>query len=317
MEQCEKSVEPPATQTSKEGVKSHIPRIPFPQRLKQQNLDKKFSKFLEIFKKLHINIPFADALAQMPTYAKFLKELLANKRRLEDVETVKLNEECSAILQNKLPPKLKDPGSFTIPCTIGDMHFDKVLCDLGASINLMPFSVFNSLGLGEPKPTTMYLQLADRSIKYPRGIVEDVLVKIDKFIFPVDFVVMDMEDGQGTPILLGRPFMATSRTLIDVQQGKLILRINDDEVTFNVFDSMKHSSSSDDMTCFYINVIDQCVDEHFQSDRFNDPLEACIAQGDASNEDERVNECTYFLEALPPYPRVKGVETILYIEDPG
>ena len=105
------------------------------------NLNKQISKFLEIFKKLHINILFADALAQMPSYANFLKEILKNKRKLEDFETVKLNEECFVILLNKLPRKLKDPGSFTIPCIIGNINFDKALCDLGASINLIPLSI--------------------------------------------------------------------------------------------------------------------------------------------------------------------------------
>ena len=101
----------------------------------------------------------------MPSYAKFLKEILANKRKLEDYDTMKLNEECSAILQNKFPPKLKNPRSFTIPCTIGDSYFEKALCDLRASINLMPHSVFRKLGLGEVKVTTVSLQLADRTIK--------------------------------------------------------------------------------------------------------------------------------------------------------
>ena len=145
--------------------------------LQKQKLDKQFGKFLEVFKKLHINIPFAEALEQMPSYAKFMKGILSRKLKLEDLETVALTEECSAILQQKLPPKLKDPGSFTIPCTIGNLSFDKCLCDLGASINLMPLSVFMQLGLPDPKPTNISLQLADRSITYPRGIVEDVLVK--------------------------------------------------------------------------------------------------------------------------------------------
>ncbi|XP_073277685.1 uncharacterized protein [Primulina huaijiensis] len=127
-----------------------------------------------------------EALAQMPYYAKFLKDILTKKRKLVDFETVKLSEKCSAILQNKLPPKLKDPGSFSIPCTIGNSNFNKALCDLGASVNLMPYSCFEKLGIGEVKPTTISLQLADRSIKYPRGVIEDVLVKVDKFIFPVD-----------------------------------------------------------------------------------------------------------------------------------
>ena len=204
----------------------YVTPIPFPQRLQKNKLDKQFTKFLDVFRKLQINIPFADALEQMPSYVKFMKEILSNKRKLGEYETVMLTEECTAILQNKLPPKLKDPGSFTIPCTIGNSYFDKALCDLGASINLMPFSIFKKLGLGEIKATTISLQLADQSIKRPRGIVEDVLVKVDKFIFPVDFIVLDMEEeDREIPLLLGRPFLATGRTIIDVQQGKLILRV--------------------------------------------------------------------------------------------
>ncbi|XP_075492505.1 uncharacterized protein LOC142530560 [Primulina tabacum] len=177
----------------------------------------------------------------MPSYAKFLKDILDNKRKLEDHMTVNLTENCSALVQNKIPPKLKDPGSFSIPCTIGDVVFHKALCDLGASINLMPFSVFRKLGLGEPKPTRMSLQLADRSVKYPRGVIEDVLVKVDKFIFPGDFVVLDMEEDTEMPLILGRPFLATGKALIDVQEGKLRLRVGEEEITFDVFNALKHT----------------------------------------------------------------------------
>lgn len=140
----------------------------FPVALKRAKLDAQFSKFLEVFKKLQINIPFADALMQMPSYAKFLKEILSSKRKIEEHARVNLTEECSALVLNKVPPKLKDPGSFSIPCMIGDSIFHKSLCDLGPSINLMPYSVFRKLELGELKPTRMSLQLADRSVKYPR-----------------------------------------------------------------------------------------------------------------------------------------------------
>ncbi|XP_073057423.1 uncharacterized protein [Primulina eburnea] len=147
------------------------------------------------------------------------KEILSNKRKLVEFETVKLSEECYAILQNKLPSKLKDPGSFSIPCTIESSFFSKTLCDLGASINLMPYSCFEKLGIGEVKPTTISLQLADRSIKYPRGVVDDVLVKVDKFIFLVDFVLLDMEEDHEIPLFLCRPFLATGKALIDVHKG--------------------------------------------------------------------------------------------------
>ncbi|XP_073139081.1 uncharacterized protein [Henckelia pumila] len=186
-----------------------ISSLPFPQRARQLNFDHQFKKFLEIFKKLHVNIPFADALAQMPSYAKFLKKILANKRKLTNLNTVTLNEECSAVLLNKLPPKLQDPESFSIPCAIGSMPFDKALCDLGASINLMSYSLAKKLGIGVMEPTTMSLKLADRSIKHPKGIVENVLLKFDEFIFPMDFVVLEMDDDRETPLILGRPFLAT------------------------------------------------------------------------------------------------------------
>ena len=123
-------------------MKAYKPRVPFSASLVQDNLDKQFFKFLNVFKKLRINISFLDDITQMPSYAKFLKKILKNKRKLEDFETLRLNKECSAILLNKLPPKLKDSRSFMISCTIGNINFDKALCDLGASINLMPFFCF-------------------------------------------------------------------------------------------------------------------------------------------------------------------------------
>ena len=180
---------------------------------------------MEVFKKLHINIPFAGALEQMPSYVKFMKDILSKKRRLSDFETVNLTVECSAILKRKLPQKLKDPGSFIIPYTIGNTIFERSLCDLGASINLMPLSIFRRLGLGEARPTTVTLQLAYRSLKHPRGVIEDVLVKVDKFIFPADFIVLDMEEDKEIPIILGRPFLVTGRVMTDVQRGELKLRM--------------------------------------------------------------------------------------------
>ncbi|XP_076935292.1 uncharacterized protein LOC143601899 [Bidens hawaiensis] len=167
----------------------------------------------------------------MPKYAKFLKEVLSNKKKLEELSCVTLNEECSAALQNKLPKKMTDPGSFTIPCLIGILSVSNALADLGASINLMPYSVFSKLDLGEPKPTRMSIQLADRSVKYPRGIVENMLVKIDKFVFPVDFVILDMDEDKNVPLILVRPFLATARALIDVCTGRLTLRVGDEEGT--------------------------------------------------------------------------------------
>ncbi|XP_038981145.1 uncharacterized protein LOC120110395 [Phoenix dactylifera] len=142
-------------------VEPYIPSIPFSQRLKQNKIDQQFENFLKVFRQLHINILFADALAQISAYTKFLKEIIFKKRKLEDFETITLMEKCSAIIQNKLPPKLRDPESFSISCTIGDVDFSRALCDLGASISLMPLFVSRKLGLKESKPTTISLQLAD------------------------------------------------------------------------------------------------------------------------------------------------------------
>ncbi|XP_062118620.1 uncharacterized protein LOC133832266 [Humulus lupulus] len=150
-----------------------------------------------------------------------MKEILSKKRKMEDYEIVALTKECSAILQRMLPQRLRDSGSFTIPCTIGKFERKHALCDLGASINLMPLSVSKRLGLGEARPTTITLQLAYRLVKHPWGIIEDVLVNVDKFIFPADFIVLDMEEDMDVPIILGRPFLATGQALIDVQKGEL------------------------------------------------------------------------------------------------
>ena len=159
----------------------------------------------------------------MPTYAKFLKEILSNKRTIEEVDTVSLNEGCSALFSNKLPPKLKDPGSFVIPCKIGDTKFNRCLCDLGASVSLMPKSVYTRLNLIELKPTRMSLQLADKSVRFPEGIVEDVIVQIGDYFVPVDFVVVEMEEDTHTPLLLGRDFLITAGANIDVKKEKFPL----------------------------------------------------------------------------------------------
>ena len=204
---------------------------------------------------------------------------------MADFETVNLTEECSAILQRKLPQKLKDPGSFTIPCTIRNAIFERALCDLGASINLMPLSICKRLGLGEARLTTVTLQLADGSLKHPRGVIEDVLVKVDKFIFPADFIVLDMEEDKEIPIILGRPFLATGRAMIDVQRGELKLRVQEDEVKFNVFEAVRHPAESD--TCFMVEILEAIVSSQ---SGLTDPLEASLIENDSENLSEEAEE---------------------------
>ncbi|XP_042059623.1 uncharacterized protein LOC121804150 [Salvia splendens] len=190
-------------------------------------------------KRVHLNIPLIEALQQMPGYLKFLKQIVSKKKRLVDYETVNLTENCSAIIQEKMPAKMKDPGSFNISCVIGNDRQTKTLYDLGASINLMPLSFFRKLKFGVLKPTTFTLQMADKSVKYPNGLLENVLVRVNDFIFPVDFVVLDMKEDPNVPLILGRPFLATGKALIDVTKGELTLRHGNKTVILSLLDKMK------------------------------------------------------------------------------
>ncbi|XP_062085992.1 uncharacterized protein LOC133792100 [Humulus lupulus] len=273
----------------------------------KKEIDEQFAKSLDIFKKIHINIPFVDALEQMPNYAKFMKEVMSKNCKLE---------ECSAIIKIQVPKKLKDPGSFTIPCVIGVLHIEKALCDLGASINLMPFSVFWKLNLVEVTQTTISLQLADRSLTYPRGIIEDVLVKIDIFIFLVNFCVLDMEEDQEILIILGRPFLATGKALIDVHDGNLTLRVNGEEVKFNISNAIKFPKDQAD--CKRVDVVNPCLRDFFKTMFHKDPLELCLTTPiskedlgvDLGMNDMEVVDSVFALEALPIEKEVSKKEDI-------
>ncbi|XP_056688094.1 uncharacterized protein [Spinacia oleracea] len=189
--------------------------VPFPQRLIRGVLDKHIGRYSETLKK---------------------KEILANDRKYENSENVAINEQCSTLMHENLPPKLKDSGTFTIPCMINETYFDRALCDLGASVNLIPYSLYEKLGLKELKPSHISLQLDDRTVRFPKGVVEDVLVKVGEFAFPVDFVVMDMKEDFEIPFVFGRPFLATSQALIDVPRGQMIIKAQDKKVIFKIFD---------------------------------------------------------------------------------
>jgi len=172
-----KSEEPPKG-SNVTSPKPYTLLLPFPQRMAKAKLDLQFGKFLEVLKKLYVNIPFTEVLSEMPSYAKFLKEILSNKRKLEDHEMLSLTEESSVAFQNKLPVKFKDPRSFPILCLIGNVSINRVLCDLGPCVNLMPLSLCKKLELGEMKPTIISLQLADHSVKYPIGVLDNVPIKV-------------------------------------------------------------------------------------------------------------------------------------------
>ncbi|XP_070010844.1 uncharacterized protein [Nicotiana sylvestris] len=172
----------------------------------------------------------------MPGYAKFMKDLVTQKRSM-NFETIKMTHQVSAIVHS-MDPKLEDPGGFTILCTIGSAMFAKSLCDHGTSIYLIPYLVFKTLGIGEPRPTSMRLQMADCTMKRPLGVIEDVLVRVDKFILLVDFVILDCEVDYEVPIILGRPFLAMGQALVNVEAGELTFRVGDKKVIFHVCKSI-------------------------------------------------------------------------------
>ncbi|XP_019173859.1 PREDICTED: uncharacterized protein LOC109169433 [Ipomoea nil] len=254
-------------------VEKYTPPLPFPQRLRRVNLDERKIKFFNLIKQLDISIPLLDVVTQIPSYAKFLKEILSNRRKFEGQATIAMSEESSAIIQSKLPPKLKDPGSFSIPCVIGGAVVSRALCDLGASVSLIPYSLCKRLKLGDPNSTSMTIQLADHSVKHPVGILEDIPVKIDKYFIPGDFVVLEMEEDDRIPIILGRPFLATAGAMIDVKSGTLVIEVGDDKVEFNIFKMAKNPSCADE--CFRMDIIEDCVQE-FVNKHVKDPLEKFI-----------------------------------------
>ncbi|XP_006590113.1 uncharacterized protein [Glycine max] len=178
----------------------------------------------------------------MSLYTKFLKDLLTKKGKYIHSENIMVEGNCSVVIPRILPLIYKDPESVTIPCSIGVVSVGKALIDLGASINLMPISMCRRIGNLEILPTRMTLQLADRSITTPYGVVEDILVKVCHFTFPTDFVIMDIEEDVEIPLILGRPFMLMAKCMVDMGNGNLEMSVDDQKVTFNLFDAIKHPS---------------------------------------------------------------------------
>ncbi|KAL9399455.1 hypothetical protein Peur_008427 [Populus x canadensis] len=269
----EKEMSEKGDDSSKIGVKvsdlEFVPRAPFPQRLGKPKHDLMNSEIYELFKQVKVNIPLLDAIKQVPSYAKFLKDLCTVKRRLNVKERAFLTEHASAIIQFKTPPKYKDPG------------------------------------LGGIKPTRITLQLADRSIKIPRGIVEDVLVQVDKFYFPVDFVVLDTAPIQGSnapiPVILGRPFLATSNALINCRNGVMKLSFGNMTVEMNIFNVSKQIGEHEDIR--EVDLIQTVCQEHFEREWIKDPLERTLIHDERFYSlecvDEEVRELETYLDPMP------------------
>ncbi|KAJ9553008.1 hypothetical protein OSB04_017053 [Centaurea solstitialis] len=237
----------------KESATPQVPtRVPYPARLRKEKKEARYRKFIDLIKRVDINVPLVDLIAGVPSYARFLKELVANNARMGTEEIAFLNAECSATLSDTL--KKGDPGSFIIPCYFGKSVSCRALADLGASIYLMPLSFYQKLGLKGLKSTRMTIQLVDRSIKYPVGIAEDVMVRVDKFDFPADFVILDIKDEVKVPLILGRPFLNTASAIIHVAERELSLGIGEDRITLSIDgildcnESINNLDSMDDFT---------------------------------------------------------------------
>nr|GFB47247.1 reverse transcriptase domain-containing protein [Tanacetum cinerariifolium] len=235
------------------------PSIPYPSRRDNEKCrdqaNEQIKNFYEIFKDMSFEISFMDALTLMPKFASTLKALIGNKKKLNEMARTPMNEHCSAVILNKLPRKLRDPGKFLIPCEFPRMDECLALADLGASINLMPFSVWEALSLPELTPTSMTLELADRSVSKPIGIAKDVSFKVGVFQFPADFVVVDFEPDPRVLLILGRCFLKTGRALIDVHKGDLTLRIGKESITYNLDQTVRYSANYDQMMAIKIDVI--------------------------------------------------------------
>nr|GEV11372.1 DNA-directed DNA polymerase [Tanacetum cinerariifolium] len=246
-----KNIQPPSVQDQEKDeepvvkpsivVQKSKANLPYPSRLAKEKLREKddilAAKFMEIFRDLHFELSFADALIHMPKFAPMFKKLLNNKDKLIELTKMPLNENYSAVVLKKLPEKLGDPGRFLIPCDFSKFDNCLALADLGASINLIPLSIWKKLRLPTLNDTKMVLELVDRTISKPTGVAENVFVKVGKFYFPADFVVLDFIADPRVPLILERPFLSTAHALIDVYESEIILRHDEQSLTLKCRDT--------------------------------------------------------------------------------
>ena len=250
---------------SREEVKISVPP-PFPQALRKKKSSVNQTEILEVLRQVKVNIPLLDMIKQVPTYAKFLNDLCTVKRGLNVNKKAFLTEQVSAIIECKTLVKYKDPRCPTISVNIGGISVEKALLDLGASVNLLPYSMYKQLGLGELKPASITLSLANRSIKIPKGTIEDVLIQVDRFYYPVDFVVLDREPvavgANHVPIILRRPFLSTSNSIIKCCNGVMQLTFVNMTLEHNIFHLSKRHMHSKEDDCEEVCIIDAILEEH-------------------------------------------------------
>ena len=278
----------PSSSNEKTSERVYKPIAPFPHRLNKKKKPANFDQILEIFKQVRVNIPLLDTIEQIPQYAKCLKELCTQKRATNVPKTAFLTANTSSVLSNPSPIKYKDPGCPTIGCKIGNTHISHALLDLGASVKLLPYTVYCQLGLGELKPTNITIQLADRSVKKPLGTVEDVLIQIEQFYFPVDFIVLETapvsNPNSQIPLILGRPFLATSNAIINCRNGQLRLSFGHLTIELNIFNLNKQPR---DLEIEEVDMIQTIVENDFSD--ITESLNMCLDHFNSNlNEDEYI-----------------------------
>ncbi|GKA63413.1 reverse transcriptase domain-containing protein [Tanacetum coccineum] len=278
---------------------SYPSKLPYPERMKVRENDKpsaQHSRFLKMFKQPRLEIGLKDALVEMLKFNKWLSSLLRNKEKLEEIAITTVNAECSAIIMNKVPEKIEDPGKFLIPCALQELDRTSALADSGASINLLPHSIYKKLGLEALTPTRMTLELANRSITHPMGIAEDVVVRVDGFTFLADFVVVNFEPDPRVPIILGRPFLRTAKALIDLYEEKLTLRVGKEELVYYADKSEKNKEKN---FVHAISIIDFSKDDPFSGSTTNTLPPSSSPVKTSDNLEKFVDELAP-LDSLPP-----------------
>ncbi|GKC29435.1 reverse transcriptase domain-containing protein [Tanacetum coccineum] len=287
---------PKAKKTVNLDPNSYQSKLPYPERMKVREHDK------------------PNALVEMPKFNKWLSSLLRNKEKLEEIAITTVNAECSAIIMNKVPEKLEDPGKFLIPCALQELNRTSALADFGASINLLPHSIYKKLGLEALTPTRMTLELANRSITHPMGIAEDVVVRVDGFTFLADFVVVNFEPDPRVPIILGRPFLRTAKALIDLYEETLTLRVGKEELVYYADKSEKNKNKH----CVHaISVIDFSKDDPFSGStttHSDDPSPSSSPVKTSDNFEKFADELA-LLDSLPPGNDNSTLKKVLHEEN--
>nr|GFA36649.1 reverse transcriptase domain-containing protein [Tanacetum cinerariifolium] len=314
--QVDKPIEKPSVVIPKAKA-----NLPYPSRLVKENIHEKYdilaAKFMEIFQDVHFKLSFADALVHMPKFVPMFKKLLNNKNKLIELTKTPLNENCSAVVLKKLLEKLGDPGRFLIPYDFSEFDNCLALADLGASINLMPLSIWKKLRLPTLNDTKMVLELANRTISKPTGVAENVFVKVCKFYFPADFVVLDFIADPCVPLILGRPFLSTAHAIINVHEREIIIRQDQQSLTIQCGDILSIKKVEQIIKIDFINAggID-FESEEIENFLNDDSIPFGVEDSPFNMEDDILFIKSLLREdPIPPHPIIPN-QTKLSIEEP-